>query len=640
MLIWPFLVGFFHIWTWLFLPPAEAKNLLLISVDTLRADRLSCYGYRENPTPRFDRWASEGFLFEQAFSEYPLTLPAHATMLTGQIPPRHGVRENAGYRLASEQTTLAEALHARNYRTAAFIGSYVLAAEFGVSQGFEIFDEEFATSIANVGASTELQRPAPEVTARFLGWLRHSGDKPFFAFVHFYDPHTPRPEGYDREVTRVDESLGEIDAFLRETGLLEKTDIVLTSDHGESLGDHGEEGHGFFVYDSTLHVPLIVRPAGSTGKRGRRINHQVSLADLMPTILDRLRIPIPSTVQGRSLNPLFSGNPVEETALYSESFVPQLHFGWSPLRSLRLGQYKYIDAPRPELYDVAADQGEVKNLFSERPTVAREYRKKLLHFVEDHGVGEHTAKPEEPDPETVRKLLSLGYLNTGSNRRKSDSAPLVDPKDRIAAFERYHAILSDLALGRLDPRAPEKLAELESWAPEIQGIRYLQAWALELSGNLKAARARYQLAVTEQPDNAMARARFAGVLMKLQELREAESQLQEVLKRAPSDYRSMNNLAGLYRMTGRTEQAVEQIRRITQARPDYLPAWQNLGRLEAEAGNWRAAEDAFVRVTQLDPRSAVAHLELGYALRAQGRLDEAAREEEQAYLLNPELRRK
>jgi len=639
MVILTLLIEVLHLWIWWFVPPPETKNLILVSIDTLRADRLSCYGYQNNRTPHFDRWASEGFLFEQAFSEYPLTLPAHATMLTGQIPARHGVRENAGFRLESNQTTLAEVLRDHQYRTAAFIGSYVLASEFGISQGFETFDESFETRVENVGASTELQRPAPEVTARFLTWLKHNQDQTFFAFVHFYDPHMPRPEGYDAEVSIVDKSLGEIDRFLRENDLLRKTDIILTSDHGESLGDHGEAGHGFFVYDSTLHVPLIVRPAGSRGRRGARIQHRVSLADLMPTILDRLSIDVPSSVQGRSLGPVLLNEPVPEAPLYSECFVPELHFGWSPLQSLRLGRYKYIDAPKPELFDILADREEQRNLYSKRPAIAAEYHKKLRHFIADYGAGRGSAAPRQTDPDTLRKLMALGYLNIGSSK-KAQSAALIDPKDRIAVFEKYHEVLNHLSAGRFHPSLFEEIRKLRTTAPEVRGVTYLQAWSFELAGNLRAARENYRMAVKEQPDNAMARSRYATLLMKLQELQEAERQLKEILRGVPSDYKSRNNLAGLYWMTGRREQAVQEVQEITRAWPDYLAAWQNLGRLQAETGNWSEAEKAFLRVTQLDPKNAAAYLGLAYAFRAQGRPEEAGRLEEQAYLLNPQLRRK
>jgi arylsulfatase A-like enzyme/Flp pilus assembly protein TadD len=623
-------------WLW---PARRAANLILISVDTLRADRLGCYGYSRNQTPHFDRWAAEGFLFTHAFSEYPLTLPAHVTLLTGQLPLHHGVRENAGYKLDEDETTLAEVLKSSGYRTAAFIGAYVLASEFGVSQGFDTFDQAFATSIETVGASAELQRPAPAVTSAFLRWLADHEDRPFFAFVHFFDVHLPRPGGYDAAVSRVDESLGEIDAFLRRSGLLETTAIILTADHGESLGDHNEAGHGFFVYDSSLHVPLILRPPGSRGKRGVRIDDAISLADVTPTVLDTLGAEIPASVDGRSLRPLLRGDRLPEPELYSECFVPQLHFGWSPLRSLRFREYKYIEAPRPELYDVGRDPGELRNLCVERPALAGEYRRKLVSFVERHA-GEGRAQGSQPaDPEMLRKLMTLGYVSAGSARSSPDLAAPVDPKDRIAVFEKYHGILNLLANDRPYPAMFRDLERLSAAAPELRGVAYLRAWALELAGKLEPARDSYRLALQEQPDNTMARARYASLLLKLHEVDEAERQFKEVLKSAPGDYRTRNNLAGLYRTTGRRELAVREVRTVTEMRPNYATAWLNLGHLQAEAGQWNEAEEAFLRVVQIDPTNAAGHQGLAYALRAQGRSEEAAHEEEKAERLDPRLGR-
>jgi arylsulfatase A-like enzyme/Flp pilus assembly protein TadD len=624
-------------WLW---PARRAANLILISVDTLRAGRLGCYGYLRNQTPHFDRWAEEGFLFTHAFSEYPLTLPAHVTMLTGQLPLHHGVRENAGHELGQDETTVAEVLKRGGYRTAAFIGAYVLASEFGVSQGFDTFDQAFATSIETVGASAELQRPAPAVTSAFLRWLADHEERPFFAFVHLFDVHLPRPGGYDPAVSRVDESLGEIDAFLRRSGLLERTTIILTADHGESLGDHDEAGHGFFVYDSSLHVPLILRPAGSRGKRGVRIDDAVSLADVTPTILDTLGAEIPPSVEGRSLRPLLRGDRLPEPELYSECYVPQLHFGWSPLETLRFREYKYIEAPRPELYDVAKDPGELRNLCAERPALAEEYRRKLVSFVERHaGLGRaHGSQPA--DPGVVRRLMMLGYVSAGSAGSNQGLAPPVDPKDRIAVFEKYHEILNLLANDRPYPAIFQDLERLGAAAPELRGVAYLRAWALELAGKLEPARDSYRLALQEQPDNTMARARYASLLLDLHEVDEAEGQLKEVLKSAPTDYRTRNNLAGLYRATGRRELAVQEVRTVIEMRPDYATAWLNLGHLQAEAGRWNEAEEAFLRVVQMDPMNAAGHQGLGYVLRARGRPEEARHEEEEAERLDPRRERR
>ncbi len=621
---------------WFTLASAHAENVMLISVDTLRADHLSCYGYRKNLTPHFDEWARQGVLFEQAYSDVPLTLPAHSTMLTGTFPFTHGVRENVGFVLQPDRTTLAEVFEANGYHTAAFIGSYVLASEFGMAQGFQVFDEQFGSSIESAGASTELQRPAPEVTRRLLAWLGKQKGQKFFVFVHFYDPHMPRPDGYDAEVSRVDRSLGEIDAFLRKNGMIEDTDIVLTADHGEGLGDHAEEGHGFFVYDSTLHIPLIIRPGVSRAGRGQKIADQVSLADLMPTILQMAGLKVPAAVQGRSLLPLLSGKPIAQEPLYAECYVPELQFGWSPLRSIRLGHYKYIDAPKPELYDLSRDPGELRNLYSEQDALAHKYRRKLLEFLQKYGGSKSPAQPKRGTSETLEKLATLGYAKVGS----PGAATRIDPKDRIIAFEQYYGILDELSAGRVSGGVFENLNKLEVSAPEMRGLTFLRAWAFELSGNLPEAQANYQLEIAKDPDNLMARARYARVLTQLHQLDAAEKELKEILKLAPSDYKSRNNLAGLYHMTGRNAEALEEVRKITRMRPGYSAAWQNLGNLQAEAGKFKEATEAFRTVIKLDPKNAVAHLLLSRALRAQGNNDEASREEERAYQLNPRLRRR
>lgn len=306
----------------------RAENILLISIDTLRADRLSCYGYENNSTPNIDRWAREGVLFKRAYTECPLTLPAHATLLTGTHPFSHGVRDNVGYVLGQAQLTLAEELKNEGYQTSAVIGAYILSSKFGIAQGFGSYNEDFAVVSESPDAIFSLQRPAEEVTRILLEWLSVHGKQKFFAFVHFYDPHTPRPKGYDWEVSRVDESIGKIDSFMREEGLLEETHVILIGDHGEGLGDHGESEHGFFVYDSTLQVPLLVRPAGSFKPTVKEVLQPVSLIDVMPTVLRLIRLQIPAQVQGHSLVGLMLDKELpRQQGLYAETYVPYLQFG-------------------------------------------------------------------------------------------------------------------------------------------------------------------------------------------------------------------------------------------------------------------------------------------------------------------------
>lgn len=620
-----------------FLQPASARaeNFILISVDTLRADRLACYGYRDNPTPNFDRWAAEGYRFEQAYSETPLTLPAHSTLLLGILPITHGIRENAGFRLDDARTTLAEVFQKAGYTTAGFIGSYVLASEFGVAQGFDVFDEQFDTPIESVLASTQLQRSSDVVTDAFLAWLARHHDKDFFAFIHFYDVHMPRPDGYDWEVSRVDRNLGRIDRYLRENGILAGTNIVLTADHGEALGEHGESGHGFFIYDSTLHVPLIIRPArGRTGPDGD-VPDPVSLEDVLPTILELAGLPIPGEVQGRSLVPVFSGKHLPENGVYAESFVPNLQFGWSPLRSIRLGNMKFIEAPRAELYDTAADPHERRNLVDEVPEVARKLRKQLDRLVSGLPKPKTDEMHKEVDTELLKKLSTLGYVATGPTG--SARSNRIDPKDRIAAFEEYHEMLNSLSSGEIPSDALKRIERLRTDAPEIKGLDFLEAWTLELSARLEESLEAYGKAVAEDPENLLARGRYATLLMRQRDFADAERQLLDILRIAPGDYKSRNNLAGLYHMTGRDDQAMAELETIVDSRPTYVSAWQNLGNLLLSKQQWSQSEAAFRQVISLDPKNAIGHFQLSRALAGQGKQAESRREKQIAVDLDPRL---
>jgi arylsulfatase A-like enzyme/Flp pilus assembly protein TadD len=617
-------------------PEVSARNLILISVDTLRADRLSCYGYEGNQTPNFDRWAREGVRFEHAYTETPLTLPAHASLMTGLFPTAHGIRENLGFKLDPDFPALAEIFRNNGYATAGFIGSYVMSSETGIARGFQVYDETFDRTIESVVAPTQLQRSADQVTDRFLEWLREHRGGPFFVFLHYFDPHMPRPRGYDWEVTQVDRNLGRIDGFLREHDLLEDTHLVVTSDHGESLGEHGESGHGFFIYDATLRVPLIFRPASTAGmERSRTVPDPVSLADVMPTVLELAGLNVPESVQGRSLVPLLEGGALESTGLYAESYVPSLQFGWSPLRSIRTERYKFIEAPRPELYDLESDPGETRNLYREEIHLGRTYRGKLEEWVSAHESARVAPTAAIP-PEVMERLAALGYVGTGS--RPGGRASRIDPKDRIEAFERYHYILNQLSAGESDRGLLAEVELLRGSAPEIPGIGFLLAWIHEELGQFPEARRHYEAAVRTDPDNLLARSRYAALLIRLGDYDDAEGELLRILSRAPDDYKSRNNLAGLYHMTGRQDQAAEQLRLLVGLRPNYSAAWQNLGNLLLAGEDWPGAEKAFRRVIELNPDNAAGHFQLARALQAQGLESEASRARERAFELDPRLR--
>lgn len=345
------------------------RNVVLISLDTTRADRLSCYGYPRPSTPNIDSVAREGVLFDLALTPVPLTLPAHSSMLTGTYPPIHGARGNEGFRLAEYNVTLAETLRDAGYETAAFVGGFPMAALFGLNQGFDTYDDQLGEA-SNKRHYNE--RSAGEVSQPAMAWLDRHWKAPFFLFLHYYDPHTPYappaayaaayPDDlYAGEIAYVDSAVGQVLDKLRRLGRYEDTLIVIAGDHGESLGEHGETTHGYFAYQGTMRVPLIVKPP--RGARGRRVEEAVSLVDIVPTVLGQLGLRAPPGVQGSDLGRCLAGKsgPVRRHPLYGESLYPTV-FGCSPLHTLTEGRWKYIRAPKPELYDLARDRGETNNL--------------------------------------------------------------------------------------------------------------------------------------------------------------------------------------------------------------------------------------------------------------------------------------
>jgi arylsulfatase A-like enzyme len=411
-------------------------NVVVITLDTTRADRLSPYGLMDSPMPGLERLAREGVVFDQATSVAPLTLPAHASLFTGLLPPAHGVRDNADQALDAAHVTLAEILRGRGFRTAAFVASVVLDADRGLAQGFDRYASVPADARRIAPAR---QRRADDVIADALQWLDDAGTTtPFFLWTHLYDPHAPYdpPEPYRTafldpyigEIAFADAQIGRLLDALERRGVLDRTVVVVAGDHGESLGDHGERDHGIFVYESVLRVPLIIR-----GPRipPRRVADVVRLTDVAPTILDLLGLPSPP-MDGVSLGSLLSGRTTRvDLEAYSESLYPR-RLGWSPLRALRDGRFKLIDAPRPELYDLERDPFEERNIHDERRSLADAMRRRLAILARERGLSRADGLAEPPAGLRER-LAALGYVGSGQPRALP-GAELPDPKDRIGTL--------------------------------------------------------------------------------------------------------------------------------------------------------------------------------------------------------------
>jgi arylsulfatase A-like enzyme len=398
-------------------------SVILVSIDTLRADHLAMYGYRSGRTPHLDRLGREGVVVDDVYSHVPLTLPAHASLFTGLLPPKHEVRDNMGFRLKDGHRTLAERFKAAGFATGGAISAYVLRAQTGIARGFDRYDDELVID-AGTQALGALQRDGGVAVDSLTRFVVEQGEKRFFAFLHLYEPHSPwaPPEKhrdlavpYDGDVAYADELLGRFVDGLRSRGLLERAILAVTSDHGEGLGDHGEQEHGIFLYREALHVPLVLRLPGGAGA-GTRLRGPVSQVDVPATLLDLAGLATDG-MDGVSLRGDLAKGAAQARTVYSETLYPRYHFGWSDTYAATESRFRFIRAPRPELYDLDKDPGEKDNLAPQRPQAMASMGGWLEKVI-----GGVTA-PEAVDAETREKLAALGYVGGGSGTLAQGDLP-------------------------------------------------------------------------------------------------------------------------------------------------------------------------------------------------------------------------
>jgi arylsulfatase A-like enzyme/Flp pilus assembly protein TadD len=454
-------------------------NLLLITLDTTRADRLGCYGYEQARTPTIDALASRGLRFANVTAPAPLTLPSHSTLLTGLDVPSHGVRNNGTFRLSPDHTTLAETLGGAGYDTAAFVGSFVLDSRYGLDQGFELYDDDVNPEGLSAESGRFHERPADAVTDAALRWFdsRRDDAGPFFAWVHYFDPHAPYdpPEGfaaahgargYDGEVSFVDAQIGRIVDRLQSRGLLERTLVVLTADHGEGLGEHGERSHSLLIYESTMRVPLVFSNPVLFETEWVAEDRLVGLLDVVPSVLGLLDLPAPAEAEGIDL---FAEENDPARALYIESMVPLLNYGWAPLTGLRRAGDKYIHAPTAEYYDLSDRPVEERNRF-DGSDVAVELANALLERLSawpaieglpDVSVG--------MDPETAARLAALGYVQ--SSVSDGSTSGLANPREMLEIWNNLSEAQILSSQGRHEEALAMQRALLET-DPEDPRIWY------------------------------------------------------------------------------------------------------------------------------------------------------------------------
>ncbi len=597
--------------------PSEL-NLLVITLDTTRADRIGAYGYAAGQTPAIDRLAREGVLFEQAMTDAPLTLPAHCSIFTSRHPPRHGVRDNGGFFLSPRQRTLASELKARGLRTGAVVGAFVLDGKWGLDQGFEFYGDDFELDRpGGRGFSVgEIQRRGATVVDKALPWLEQVKGERFFAWLHFYDPHTPydAPEPfasrfpghpYDAEIAYTDAQVARVIEYLERNALLDRTIVIVVGDHGEGLNQHDEGTHGFFIYESTTRVPLIVR-APFERTRGRRVADPVRTVDLMPTALDLMGIPAPEGIDGVSLVPLMTGDRVTlDLEGYAEALYPLHHYGWSDLRAWRSGRYKVIDAPRPELYDLERDPHETANLYAERRALADGMIRRLRERQPEIEADETVARPApEVDPEARARLAALGYVGSFVATLASPRSQRADPKDKIGVFN---------LMGEA-----RELAQQE--------------------GGFEKVVALYRQVLDEDPNVVDAWFNLGNVHFRQRRYEEAIKYFKKTLELKPDYDLPVINMANAYRQLGRDEAALAGYEHYLTIDPKNGAVRYQMGEIYLDRGDVAKAEENFRQALEINPRDASARNALGVIAFQRGDLGTAERETREALTIRPTVR--
>ncbi len=627
-------------------PQKSAPNVVLITIDTLRADHLGCYGYKQIKTPNIDGLAADSSRFERAYTVVPVTLPSHTAMLTGTYPMLSGMHDFSANKLSPQQGTMATVLKQAGYATGAVVASAVLDSRFGLNQGFDFYYDHFDFSRLEEANLDEMERPGNVVADQALDWLGKNSQKKFFLWMHLYDPHYPyRPpepysreyasQPYDGEIAFADEQVGRLLRFLKDKGLYQNTVIVLSGDHGESLGEHGEKTHGFFIYNVTMHVPLIIHLPGKPATQ--TVADPVSLVDLMPTVLAATGLDIPSQVQGRSLLSALRGEKIDrDRTLYGETFLPRLHFNWSELRGAENAKYHFIDAPRPELYDLTKDPGELRNLFPEKKAVAEEMRAKLAGLIREYSAGKELAEKTGLDPALMERLKSLGYAGfSGGGDPTITNRDLPDPKDRIATYELISDAIADSQHGRY-PESIEKLKAAIKTEPQSVSAHYLQGLNYYRSKMFPEAVDELQKTVQLSPDYSLAIFNLGMAQAHAGQIDPAIATLQRALQLDSSNFEAAYNLGVAFIQKKELQPAAEAFQRSIAINPDLARSHHALGETLMYLDRLDDAIAELRKAVELAPQEPAIHRSLAQALAAKGLTAEANQELRRAQPQTPQ----
>jgi choline-sulfatase len=600
---------------------AERSPVVVISVDTLRADHLPVYGYRGVATPAIDAIARDSTVFDNAYSNVPLTLPSHASLLTGLLPFENGVRDNIGFRLAASRPTLATLLRSASYATGAAVSSYVLRADRGLAAGFDFYDDSMPENPTR-------ERAGVQSAAALAKWAASAGDRPLFLFLHIYEPHAPYtpPEPfagrygsapYDGEIAAADAAVESFIGFLKRAGLYDRAILIFLSDHGEGLKDHGEEEHGVFLYREALRVPFFLKRPGSDGA-GLRISAPVSLTDVVPTVLTLLSLPLPGNLRGLPLTSVTAAGAGGGRRIYSETLYPRLSLGWSDLASLADARYHYVHAPRAELYDLAADPEEKNDLAPGLPAPFRSMRAAL------EAMSRPFSLPETSSPEELKKLAALGYISVSPGTPVS--GPLPDPKDKVEALAGLKRLFELYYAARYSEAIPSARA-LVAREPQILSAWSMLSDSLDHAGDHAAAIDALRRGIARVPEGTSAEQlaqAYDNLSLLLKNSGDAtghERALREAVGRGLASEPMKCDLARLYVESGRNAEAVALLR----SGPPLAGAQslETLGVALANSGNGAEAKEAFLSALAIEPGNGRAAFNLGTLFFHEGNISEA-----------------
>ncbi len=618
-------------------PPPTARHLVLVTIDTLRADRLGCYGNRGLPTPNMDRLAIDGTMVPDAMAHVPLTRPSHFSLFTGLLPSQHGIRDNIFPGRPPETPLLAEVLQTAGFQTAAFVSSVVLASHTGMERGFDTYDDRIEGDSSKTHFMSQLQKRGDETVRDAVSWLESNREGRIFAWIHLYDPHEPyeAPEPYasryaerpyEGEIAWTDELVGRLDTALTRLELRDQTLLCVTSDHGEGMGEHQEATHGFFIYQSTLAVPLFFRGPGVIP--GGRLPVTVRTIDLLPTLLELVDVPLPTTIAfpGQSLAGALQGQePPPEPPVYAETMEPHLHYGWSDLRSLREGKWKYIQAPRPELYDLENDPRELRNLAQVEQSRMETLQASLEQLLATEPMAPEAGSPETSLPrELLEKLGALGYVGGTGPARAGD--PGADPKDKIGEFK----IATDLMRRGLVHLHEEDFAQSTKLFQDLLGrgvrsfeLHFYLARSLQALKQFREAATQFEKAVGFEPGYPAGWEGLADCRASLGDLRGAVDAIRSGQESSPRDEHLRRREARIWRRLGERGKARRAYESALPLAPDDAMLRVNLGELLRDMGEMEEAIRRLQEAVELDPEPASYWNSLGIVLGVHERMAEA-----------------